>query len=111
VTKDLSGSVDASYRAISRPSVASVEIDGEAVLYDEESGSTHLLNPTASIIWASLGTGFTLGELADELAEIFSADPGQVRDDVIAIARDLESKGLLEELVADSPGDGSSSPG
>lgn len=35
-----------------KPSVASVELDGERVLYDADSGRLHRLDPVGSVIWA-----------------------------------------------------------
>jgi PqqD family protein of HPr-rel-A system len=78
-----------------RSYIASAILDGEAVIYDEESGSVHLLNPTATMLWQCFdGTG-TLGDLIADICEAFHLDESTARRDVLEVARSIGSLGLL----------------
>ena len=85
------------------PSVATVELDGEAVLFDESSGSLHLLDPVATVIWSRLDGSATLEELATELSTTFAADRSRVRDDLISFVRELDRQHLLEGVAPTAP--------
>ncbi|MGH9291704.1 MAG: PqqD family protein [Acidimicrobiales bacterium] len=88
--------VDASFVGRRRPGVASLEIDGESVVYDETTETTHLLNPTGSLAWSLFDGQSRLNELAEELAEAYGTSPGVVLPDLLALARELCALGLLE---------------
>jgi hypothetical protein len=87
--------------ARSRPkrcsTVASVELDGETVLYDSATESIHRLNETATLVWVCLdGTG-SLAEVVDALAVATGADSATVAEDVLILVRELSAKGLVED--------------
>ena len=91
--------LDAGFVPHQHSAVASIELDGEAVLYDDITGALHVLNPSASVLWACFdGTG-TIGELADDLAEAYSVDREQVLADALETARQLGRAGLLEGVA------------
>ncbi|MGH9073406.1 MAG: HPr-rel-A system PqqD family peptide chaperone, partial [Acidimicrobiales bacterium] len=96
-------SIDGSFVAVAKPSVASVELDGEGVLYDEEAGASHLLNATATAVWSCLDGSGTLDEIAAELADAFGADAQTVRHDVIALVQQFGRQGLLVGIAAEPP--------
>jgi hypothetical protein len=75
--------------------VATVELDGEAVLLDERNGTLHHLDPVATVVWARFDGVVTLDELARELSDGFGAEPARVRDDLLAFARQLRAQRLL----------------
>ena len=78
-----------------RPGVTGVELDGETVLLDHDTGDTHVLSPTATVVWGCLdGTG-TLAEIVDDLAEAFGAERDVVARDVLNLVRELGRQGLL----------------
>ena len=80
-----------------------VELDGEAVVLDEALNRLHHLNPMATLVWACFdGTG-TIDEIARDLADAFVSSPDAVRDDVLALARQLGEEGLLEGIEEPSP--------
>jgi PqqD family protein of HPr-rel-A system len=81
--------------------VAAVELDGETVLYHERLGSAHVLNPTASVVWARLDGVTTLATLASVLSEAYGVDGARMRDDVIGIVDELGRQGLLDGVEAD----------
>lgn len=83
------------WRPRPRP-LAGVELDGETILYDEDSGGLHVLNPTATLVWRCLDGAASLGELADDIAAALGADPVAVGRDMLALAQQLDDEGLLE---------------
>ena len=84
-----------------RASVAGVELDGEAVLYDEEQDMLHLLNPTATVVWSCLDGQTTLAELADDLADAFEMPVDVVTGELLQLVRQFGQQGLLEGVVPD----------
>ncbi len=70
-----------------------VVVDGAAVVY--RAGSVHALNPTATLIWESCDGEVTLDGLADELAASFGIERAAARRDVIDVAGELLTRGLI----------------
>jgi PqqD family protein of HPr-rel-A system len=87
--------IGGSFAPAPRSSVASVELEGETVIYDVASGVSHLLNATVTAVWRGMDGDTTLDELAVDLAAAYGATETQVRDDVIAHVRRLGGHGLL----------------
>lgn len=77
--------------------VASVELDGEGVLYDERTGDLHLLNPTATVLWSCFDGAEALDEIVATLADAFGQPPGGIRGDVLAATQQLAEQGLLDD--------------
>ncbi|MGH9177318.1 MAG: PqqD family protein [Acidimicrobiales bacterium] len=73
-----------------------VELDGEAVVFDDESCRLYLLNPVATVVWQCLDGTASVPELAAELAGSFGAPVATVRADVEALVVELAGAGLLE---------------
>jgi PqqD family protein of HPr-rel-A system len=89
-------------RALARGSwVATVELDGEAVLFDERSGSLHLLDPIATVIWNRFDGAATIDALATDLSDAFATDRSRVRDDLVTFIRELDHQHLLEGAPVD----------
>ena len=84
-----------------RREVVTVEIDGDAVVYDELQETTHLLNPTGAIVWGLLDGESRLDELSADLAEAFGVGVEEVLADLVALMRDLDQRGLLEHVAAE----------
>lgn len=78
------------------PWVATIELDGEAVLFDERSGSLHLLDPVATLVWNRLDGAATLADLATDFSTTFAADRSRVRDDLMTFVCQLDGQHLLE---------------
>lgn len=93
-------SIDRSSAPRPRDDLAHVEIDGEAVIYDERSGAMHLLDPIATVVWGCLDGAVSLGQIARELADAFTADPSRVEGDVVAVVRSFGGQGLLAGVPA-----------
>jgi len=78
-----------------RGDLAVVELDGEAVIYDEENERLHHLNPTATLIFGLCdGTG-TIGDFASDIAEAYGLDRGQVEQQVRGLLREFRRSNLL----------------
>jgi PqqD family protein of HPr-rel-A system len=86
-----------------------VELDGEAVIYDEINGDLHRLNPTATVVFSLLDGSATLEELARDLAEAYDMPVEQIGPQVRELAAQLGDSHLLVGTEPDPPdrdGDG-----
>ncbi len=79
-----------------RRTVAAVDIDGEAVLYNEATGSLHALNSPATVVWACCDGAATIAEIASDLAAVFGVDAETMLAHVVDAVRDFARLGLLE---------------
>jgi hypothetical protein len=75
--------------------VYSVELDGEAVLLDQEANRLHHLNATATLVWACLDGQSTLESIATDLGAGLGVDRGVVLEDTITVVRSLADEGLV----------------
>lgn len=80
-----------------REDLTVVELDGEAVIYDEVDGDLHHLNSSATIIFALCDGTQTVKQMSAEIADLFSIAPQAVEPQVRTVVRDLRSAGLLDE--------------
>jgi len=79
-----------------RDDLTVVELDGEAVIYDESTGALHHLNPSATIVW-SLCDGATQDvEMAAEIADAYGVAADGVLDQVREVLTSFRDSGLLE---------------
>ena len=72
-----------------------VEVDGEVVIYDEDTAAMHLLDPIATSVWLLLDGVTSLAQTCHELAARFGADEGVVRRDVLALVQSFAEQGLV----------------
>lgn len=79
-----------------RRQVLGRDVDGEAVLFDTETGSMFVLNDTATLLWRLLDGTVTLRELAADVADEFEVDRATAERDVLALADELAGAGLLQ---------------
>ncbi len=80
-----------------RQDLAIVELDGEAVIYDENDNTIHHLNPTATIVLSMCDGTSTIKEFSMEIAEAFSMPPDEIERQVRSLLRDFRKMRLLEE--------------
>lgn len=78
-----------------RMDVASVEIDGEIVMYDDAGRRLHRLNPTAAILWRCLDGSGSLADIASDVAEVYATDVSTVLAELVGLARRFADEGLL----------------
>ena len=78
-----------------REDLAVVELDGEAVIYDEQSGSLHHLNPTATIVFSLCDGSATVKEIANEISQAFEVPSADVEKQLRALLKEFRTWGLL----------------
>jgi PqqD family protein of HPr-rel-A system len=79
-----------------RDDLTVVELDGEGVIYDEDTGELHHLNQTAALVFSLLdGTG-TIKELALDLSSAYGQEPKDIEDQLRPLIRGFKQAGLLE---------------
>lgn len=86
-------------RAVADDDPATAE-DGMVVF---AGGELHTLNPTAALIWQRCDGTESVDAIAADLAVLFGASLGVVRDDVVAAVSVLVERGLVELDGADPP--------
>jgi hypothetical protein len=94
--------IDEDFVARFRDTVAAVELDGEAVLLDGDTGSVHTFNPTATLVWQCCDGTSCLRDIIDDLAFVFDdIGRGQIAADVLELARAMGRQGLLVGVQAE----------
>lgn len=78
-----------------REDLAVVELDGEAVIYDESNGNLHHLNPTATIIFNLFDGTSTVKELAGLIEQEFKVPASDVEQQIRALIKEFRQAGLL----------------
>jgi PqqD family protein of HPr-rel-A system len=81
-----------------------VELDGEAVVYDETTGDLHHLNAVATVVLELCDGTATAREVARDVATAFEAAPPDVERHVRRCIREFRSVGLLEAGGGDRRG-------
>lgn len=87
-----------SENSILKPSGSSsgVEVDGETVLLDANTGALHRLNDVGAAIWSQLDGSKPLSSIVAELSEESGAEPDRVAHDVQEFLGQLVQLGLVE---------------
>ena len=93
-------------RLRSREDLTVIELDGEAVVYDGESGDLHHLNRTATIVFSLCDGESTAKDLATDIAEVFEQPVGDVERQVRSLLRQLRRQRLLEDASVGGMADG-----
>ncbi|HEX6393044.1 MAG TPA: PqqD family protein [Acidimicrobiales bacterium] len=96
--------IDASFAPNPRESSVSYRFDDEVLVVDDRTGRIHVLNSIAAIVWECFDGTVTLGELAQELAEVFEAPVEVVIADILGMTRQLGELGLLAGVALFVPG-------
>jgi PqqD family protein of HPr-rel-A system len=94
-------------RPRAREDLATVELDGEVVIYDEASGDLHHLNPTATLVFSMCDGNATIAELAADIGEVFGMSTDDVERQIRSLLRQLRRQRLIE---AGAPTDESARP-
>ena len=84
--------------------VASVTLDGEAVVSSEETAGVLLLDPSATASWERLDASAPLSEVIADLATQFATEPAAIADDVRSLVLRLNQQRLLT-VVEGAEGD------
>ncbi len=85
-------------RPKARDDVVFRQLDEEWVLFDPRDNKMHVLNLTASLVWAHCSGSLTLGEIAGEVREAFteSAPADTLEQDVEGVVSEFARAGLLQ---------------
>ncbi|MEO0494910.1 MAG: PqqD family peptide modification chaperone [Actinomycetota bacterium] len=70
-------------------------VDGSVVLFNEHDRRLHVLNESADAVWSRLARPTTIGQLTDEVASVFGADPIAIRGDVERMIDRFVADGLV----------------
>ena len=101
--------VEAPQRTITRPArggVVSYPLDGELVLYDEETREGFILNASAARIWELADGTRTVAGMARGLSRTFGVDYKAALADVQELVDELNRAGLLAGSREESCGCG-----
>ena len=79
-----------------RADLAVVEVEGEAIVYDDRGKKLHHLNPTATIVFGLCDGRSTIPELSGDIAEAFGLAPQDVERQVRALLRQFREQEFLE---------------
>jgi PqqD family protein of HPr-rel-A system len=71
------------------------ELDGEAVIFDEENGSFHHLNSTATVVFRLCDGTATMPQLAEDLADAFDVPVKEVEPQVRTLVGQFRRANLL----------------
>jgi hypothetical protein len=72
-----------------------VELDGEAVIYDEETTDLHHLNPTATIVFGLCDGTSTIRTMSDDISGAFGVSSEEVEPQVRSLMRQFRKAKLL----------------
>ncbi|MGH2554736.1 MAG: PqqD family protein [Actinomycetota bacterium] len=91
-----------------RSDLSVVEMEGEAVIYDDLTNQIHYLNRTATIVFNLCDGRATIADFSRDIAEAFSLSQPEVERQVRALIRDFREAGFLEGTGGDSESPASS---
>jgi Coenzyme PQQ synthesis protein D (PqqD) len=78
--------------------IHTVELDGEAVLHDEEDGRLHLLNATGALLWACFDGTSSIGEIVSDISDELGVPYQEALADALALARKLGDQGVVANV-------------
>lgn len=79
-----------------RADLATVVLDGEAVIYDAQNEELHHLNQTATLVLAMCEGDATIPQIAAEISQAFGVPTDEVEPQVRTLLRQLRKARLLE---------------
>jgi PqqD family protein of HPr-rel-A system len=80
-----------------RQDLTVVELDGEAVMYDDRDGRLHHLNATATLVFNLCDGQVTMKELSRDIAEVVGISAQKIERQVRTLLRQFRKEGLLEK--------------
>ena len=91
-------------RFIRRTDLTVHELDGEALVYDPESATTHRFNTTAQFIWRLCDGRHDAGQIAERLGETYEVSVESATEHVERMLREFREHQLVETTNGDSLG-------
>ncbi len=102
------GGVDEGWAPKLVDSAVPFELDDQPAILDERNGLVFPLAPTAVLAVQYFDGSVSLGELADDVADVFAVERSTTASDLLALARELARMGMLDGVsttaVAQLPG-------
>jgi Coenzyme PQQ synthesis protein D (PqqD) len=86
----------AALKPITRGDLAIVELDGEAVIYDERTGNLHRLNRTATLVFGLCDGSATVKTMSDDVAGLVNVPADEIERQIRSLLRSLRKAGLLD---------------
>jgi PqqD family protein of HPr-rel-A system len=83
-------------RLVARHGLTVIELDGEAVVYDELTGNLHHLNETAALIFSLCDGTSSAHELSADVAAAYGLSVTDIKPHVRSLLRKLKRQGLME---------------
>jgi len=74
-------------------------VDDEALILDLSTGVYFSLNPVGTEVWQGLQAGYSLSQIAAEIAHTYDMAEDAVREDVLHFAEDLKQAKLWDAPV------------
>ena len=93
--------IDAGFVPRFRTEVVAIPVEDEAVLYEEDTGRLHQLDPIATIVSGCFDGEASIATTVGELVAAFGADAAVIEVDVLDLARRFGRLGLLEGVRGD----------
>jgi len=90
-----------SVRPLRRADVVVHELDGEALLYDPVSMSTHRLNETGLSIWKQCDGGTSVETIYERLADQYEVSSSEAEKHVLRMVKELERQSLIHTAHPD----------
>jgi hypothetical protein len=88
--------LDAAFVPVRNPCVHVVELDGEAVLLDEDTNRLHVLNATGALLWACFDGQSSIGEIGADISDELGTPLDVVLEGSLTLTRTLLDQGLLD---------------
>ncbi|MDD2837509.1 PqqD family protein [Sulfuricurvum sp.] len=76
-------------------SVLLQEIDNELLIFNSETGQFYSVNDTGAVIWESIIEHDNLGDVLDDISEVFDVDRDILINDLLKFVLPLYEQGLL----------------
>lgn len=95
--------IDESFVPVRGDGILALDAGDETVLYHQESGGLHRLNPTGALIWHCCDGSTSLSVLIDELSEAYRAERPSMAAQVVDIVRSLGRMNLLRGVTGQGP--------
>ena len=81
-----------------RDGLTAIELDGEGVVYDADSGNLHHLNRTAWLVFSLCDGTASARELSTDFAEALELEPAVVEPQIRSLLRSFKRQDLVEAV-------------
>lgn len=88
----------------SREDLTIVELDGEAVIYDDRNDKIHYLNTTATLVFSLFDGTATIRDLATDIAEVYLVGSDEVEKQIRSLLRGFRKAGLIDGEIRSDHG-------